>query len=478
MEENTITSNVIWRFADRWTTQLISLLISVIISRILSPDDFGLVALTNIFMTIVGVFTDSGLSDSLIQKKDADELDFSTAFFTNIALCFFIYGLAFVCAPLVSSFYGMPELTGLIRVLSIRIIISGFKNIHHAYVAKNMLFKKYFFASIIGTIISGVVGIIMAYKGFGAWSLVASTLVDVGIDTILCWLAVKWVPVIQFSFQRLKGLMNFGIKILFIRVINNIYNKLSQLVTGKFYTKADLAYFDKGDNLSSKLTDNIDNTIESVLFPAVSNIQNDLSRVKEVSKKTLQINTYIIYPLLVGLFVVSNDAVKLIFTEKWIKCVPFIQVFCVIKLTLPLITINKNITKSLGGSSILLKQELAIKIISIIVILLTATIGPMKIAYGLLFNNVISVIISSSTSRSNAGYSILNQLLDIAPNLIISLIMGAIVYMTNFTNVPLIFNLMIKILIGGFVYISLSYISKNSSYRFIVDLIIKKFKRD
>lgn len=469
-----ITSNMLWRFADKWGSQIISLIITTIIARILDPEAYGVVAIINAFINIFSVFSDCGLSDSLIQKKDADDLDYSTAFIANTFLCFTIYGVIFVVSPFISKFYEIDSLTILIRVSAISILISAYKNIQHAYVAKKLMFKKYFFASIIGTIGSGILGIIMAINGYGVWALIISNLFDMAVDTLCCMVMVSWRFKIGFSFERLKGLLNFGSKILLVNFIERIYNKLYQLVIGKFYTSEDLAFFDKGDNLSGKLISNVDYSISSVLFPVMSNKQNEKEDVKKIAKETLKVNFYIVTPLLVGMAVVAEPLIKLVFTEKWLPAVPYVRIYCVIRLFMPINTININIIRSLGRSDIYLKQQSIKRILNIIILILTAKFGVMVIAYGLLVNAVKDVIIQAYPCKKLVNYSLTEQFKDILPTIIIDVIMGVSVYALSIINVNELMLLGIQVLAGVVIYVVLSIATKNESFNYVLNAIRNK----
>ena len=469
-----ISSNMLWRFADKWGSQIISLIITTIIARILEPEAYGTVAIINAFINIFSVFSDCGLSDSLIQKKDADDLDYSTAFIANTFLCITIYLVIFACSPLIAKFYNIDSLTILIRVSAISILISAYKNIQHAYVAKKLMFKKYFFASIIGTVGSGILGILMAINGYGVWALIISNLFDMAVDTLCCMVMVSWRFKIGFSFERLKRLFNFGSKILLVNFIERIYNKLYQLVIGKFYTSEDLAFFDKGDNLSGKLISNVDYSISSVLFPVMSDKQNEKDNVKKIAKETLKINFYIVTPLLIGLAIVAEPLIKVVFTDKWLPAVPFVRIFCIIRLFVPINTININIIRSLGRSDIYLKQQSMKRILNILILILTAKYGVMVIAYGLIVNAIKDVIIQAYPCKKLIEYSLIEQFKDVLSTVIIGLVMGTTVYFVGMINLGTLEVLIIQIVVGIAIYVGTSIITKNNNFYSILNAIRNK----
>lgn len=472
LNKSEVASNMAWRFADKWGTQLITLVISTVIARILDPSDFGVIAIVNTFINIFAVFTDCGLSDSLIQKKDADDLDYSTAFFANIALCLVVYLALFICAPFIANFYAMDNLTTYIRFASLTIIISAYKNIQHAYVAKHFLFKKYFFASIIGTIGAGIIGIIMAIKGYSVWALIVSNLFDTLVDTLFCAFTIDWKPKLMFSFERLKTLFGFGSKMLLVNLFERIYNKMYQIIVGKVYSTEELAYFDKADNVSNKLTNNIDYTIDSVLFPTMSSVQNDKEELKKLTKRVLKLNTYVIYPLLFGLLAVSEPFIETIFTAKWLPAVSYLEIFCLIRLTLPINTINNGVIKAVGKSGQHLKQQTIIKIISIVILVVTVNMGTLQMTIGLLISSIIGNIIVMYPNKQIIDYGIKEQLLDILPSLLLSIIMCLTVKGIGFVikTSPLIL-LIIEVLIGMTTYVLLSIVSKNESFKYLLEFI-------
>ena len=285
MNNGTILSGFIWRFLERCGAQLVGFAVSVVLARILAPEAYGTVALITVITVILQVFVDSGLGNSLIQKKDADDLDFSSVFFANIAVCAALYIALFFLAPLIAGFYDNPELTPYIRVLGITVLVSGVKNVQQAYVSRNMLFKKFFFSTLGGTVAAGAAGIIMALCGFGIWALVAQQVINLSIDTIILWLTVKWRPKRMFSLERLKGLFSYGWKLLVSGLLDTGYAQLCALIIGKKYSPADLAYYNQGQRFPNIIVTNINASIDSVLLPAMSNVNEDKEHVKKYDAK-------------------------------------------------------------------------------------------------------------------------------------------------------------------------------------------------
>ena len=289
-----ILSNLIWRFLERCGAQGVTLIVSLILARLLDPEVYGTVALVTVFITIVQVFVDSGLGTALIQKKNADDLDFSSVFFFNLALCIAMYFALFFAAPFISVFYKMPDLTAIIRVLGLVIVFSGVKNVQQAYVSRNLLFKKFFFSTLTGTVAAAVIGIYMAYSGYGVWAIVFQMLVNTAVDTIILWIIVKWRPKMMFSLQRLKGLYSYGWKLLVSALIDTGFNKLQQMIIGKVYTKSSLAFYNQGEQYPLAIVSNINASIDSVLLPVMSKAQDDPNAVKNMTRRAIKTSTYII----------------------------------------------------------------------------------------------------------------------------------------------------------------------------------------
>ena len=349
-DKKNISSNIMWRFMEKFSAKFVTFFVSIILARLLEPSAYGTVALITVFTTILEVFVDSGLGNALIQKKDADDLDFSSVFFFNIAMCTVLYLLMFFAAPLIAEFYDIPELVPIVRVQSITILISGVKNIQYAYVSREMIFRKFFFATLFGTIVSAIVGLAMAAAGFGVWALVAQPLVNYTIDTIVLWITVQWRPKLIFSWTRLKGLLSYGWKLLIAKLVNTTYMKMRDLLIGKIYSTSDLAFFNKGDTFPAVIVPNITASVDAVMFPAMAKEQDNKTRVRELVKKSIHTSSYLVIPMMTGLIACANPLIRVLLTEKWLPCVPFLYMFCVVYAFWPFSIANLNAIKALGYS--------------------------------------------------------------------------------------------------------------------------------
>lgn len=477
MNRTTIFSNLIWRFLERCGAQLVTFVVSIVLARLLDPNVYGIIALVTIFTSILQVFVDSGLGNALIQKKDADDLDFSTVFYFNILVCVILYLIMFIAAPFIATFYKMPELISVIRVLSLVLVISGVKNVQQAYVSKNMLFKRFFFSTLGGTIGAAIIGIWIAYKGYGVWALVAQNIFNLSIDTIILWITVKWRPKLVFSFKRLKTLYSFGWKLLGTSLINNVYNNIRQLVIGKMYSSSDLAYYNRGKQFPQLIDANVNTSIDSVLLPALSKEQDDKKRIKVMTRRAIKTSTYILFPLLTGLAVCAKPFVELILTEKWLESVPFLQIFCIAYMFEPIQTANLNAIKAIGRSDIFFIQNLIKRSMGIILLIITMQISVKAIALSFLVSGVIGLIVDTYPNQKMLQYNLVEQLKDIFPHILLSTGMGIPVYLLG--NLPFtpIIVLIIQVIIGISLYLCMSILFKVEMFSYLVDTVKSVIKK-
>ena len=473
-----ITGNLIWRLMERVGAQGVTFVVSIVLARLLDPAVYGVIALVTVFTSILNVFVDSGLGNALIQKKGADDIDFSTVFYFNLCFCIVLYVALFLAAPLISAYYNTPELSPVLRVLGLTVVISGVKNVQQAYVARNLLFKRFFWATLTGTIGAAVVGIWMAIHGYGVWALVAQGLFNLTVDTLILWITVKWRPKLVFSFSRLKGLFSFGWKLLVARLIDTVYLDLRALIIGKKYSTEDLAFYNKGHQFPKLIVTNIDISIESVLFPVMSAKQDDLDQIKSMLRKVIQVNSFILCPLMAGLAVCGEPLIRLLLTEKWVPCVPFLRIFCLVYLFTVFNTANMNTYRSLGRSDIYLKVEVLRKIVGFIVIFLTMNFGVYALAAGEIAVTLISLIINTHPNKDILNYGLFGQCFDMLPNFILTIISATLAYSIIFLRVNDFLTLLIQICIFILCYTLLSFYIKPPAYCLLKKVIHDSLKRN
>ena len=472
-----VASNLAWRFAERTGANAVALVVSIILARLLDPSDYGIIPLVTVFTSIMQVFVDSGLGSSLVQKKDADDLDFSSVFFFNLVMCSVLYAGMFFAAPWIAQFYEMPDLTPIVRVVSLTIIISGLKNVQQAYVSKHFMFKRFFFATLGGTIGAAIIGIYMAYRGYGVWALVAQNMFNLIVDTTILWITVKWRPKWMFSWQRLKGLLSYGWKILASKLIQTAYTDVRKLIIGKWYTTADLAFYSKGDYFPYNVVKNVNSSIDSVLMPTLSSAQDDKIRLKEMMRRAIKTSSYVMAPLMFGLAAVAEPMVRLLLTEKWMPCVFYLRIFCFVYLSQPIQTTNLSAIKAIGRSDVFLKQETAKRIIGLIALFSTVFISVQAMAMSLLITTLLTTFINAFPNRKFLNYPLREQLLDILPYIGMGVAMFAAVFPIYLIGLPDWTTLLIQVPLGVAVYVGLSLLFKIDSFHYVLNLIKSFLKR-
>lgn len=464
-------SGLMWRFLERFGAQGVTFVVSIILARLLDPEVYGIVAIVTVFTAILNVFIDGGLGNALIQKKDADDLDFSSVFFFNMFMCVALYLLLFVTAPLIAKFYKMPQLTAVIRVMSLTIIISGVKNVQQAYVSKHLLFKRFFFATLGGTIGAAVLGIWMAYRGYGVWALVAQGLFNATVDTLILWITVKWRPKLMFSMERFRNLFSFGWKLLVSQLINTVYNNLRQLIIGKLYNADNLAFFNRGYMLPNAIVGNVDSAVDSVLFPVMSGAQDSVDSVRAMTRRSVQISSYIMWPIMLGLAAVSKPLVTILLTEKWLPCVPYVIIFCISYAFMPIDTANLNAIKALGRSDVFLRLTVIKKIIGFIILVATMWFGPLIMAASNLFFSIVNQMINAWPNRKLLNYSYGQQIADMLPSVLLSGVMFGAVWCVQYLHFGNFITLFIQVIVGVSVYLLGSIIMKLESFEYVLGVL-------
>ena len=452
IQSKTVISSMLWNILERFSTQIVSFVISIILARILSPDEYGIIAIIIIFINFANVIIEGGLNTALIQKKNADQTDFSTIFWFCLLLSAVMYLVLYITAPLIASFYDKEVLVLVLRVLSLVLFANSINSIQRAYVSRHMLFKKLFWINAVAVLLSGTIGIVMAYKGYGVWALVGQSLTLPLASCVLMWMAVKWRPSFEFSMQRFKALFDYGWKIFLTNFIVAVYGDIRGLLIGKFYQPSALAFFDRGKSLPTLLMNNITSSINTVLLPAFADEQDDKVRVKQMMRRSVQVSYFFVLPLLVGLLCAAKNLILVLLTEKWLPAVPFVQIFCIVFILMPIQNVNMTAIKSLGYSSITLKIEIYKKIIEAFILIVSFMINVYAVAWGIVLYNFICVFINLSPSKKLIDYGWREQVKDVLPTLAASLIMGGAVYASSFIPLNSIIVLMIQIIVGIVLY--------------------------
>ena len=467
-----VLTGVFWKFSERIVAKVVELVISLILARVLAPNDYGLVAMVLVFISLADVFVTSGFSTSLIQKKDANEVDYSTMFFCSFFCSCIIYFIIYMLAPTIAKFYNEDDLCLIIRVFAFRIPISAYNSIQHAYVSRNMLFKLFFWSTLSGTIISGIMGVAMAYMGFGVWSLIAQYFVNTIVDTIVLACTLKWHVKFIFSLKSAKSLMKYGWKILLADLSGTFFGQLRNLIIGKVYTKTDLAFYNKGQQFPELIYTNLSSSIMSVLFPAMSNFSNDIDKVRYITQKSMQALVYTVVPIMLGMAAVAKPLIRIILTNKWLGAVPYLQILCIDYSIATMGVAQFQALKAIGSSDVVLKLEIIKKPVFVLLLIIGVKIDVLAVAITMTIYELYGVIVNCMQAQKYIGYKIKNQFLDNIWYIVIALVMTVVVYVIEIGQNDIV-NLIVKILTGILTYLGLSKLFHIDMLQKIIHMIRK-----
>lgn len=474
IQKGKIISSFIWKLLERFSSQAISLFVTIILARLLLPEEFGIVAIIVVFIELANVIIDGGLNTALIQKKDADNLDFSTILYVSLGLACLLYLFLFCSAPSIAHFYNNDILVPVLRILSINLFFNSFNAIQCAYIAKNMLFNKLFYCNLVAIIVSGTTGIAMAYYGLGVWALVWQQLFNQAALAIIMWFVIKWRPSYAFSYLRFKGLFDYGWKIFTANMIISIYENARSLIIGKLYQPATLAYFDRGKQFPNLVITNISISLQTILLPAFADIQDDRERVKQMMKRSIELVNAIILPILVGLAVCAKPLVCLLLTEKWLPLVPFMQIFCIAFMMIPIQSSNMSAIKALGYSGITLKIELIKKVIETIILVVSFFINVYAVAWGIVLYNFVCIVINLYPCKKLLNYGVGEQVKDVLPYIMQSAVMGALIYAFSLIDMHPGLLISIQVILGCISYLAMNAVFTTNSYNYAKNIISEK----
>lgn len=476
-KEGRVFTNFLWKFGERLSAQLVTLVVSIVLARILEPDAYGVISILMVFISIANVLVVNGFSSALIQKKDADEVDFSSVFYFSVIFSVVLYIGLFIFAPYIAEWYNMPVLCPTLRVLGLRIIVGAVNSVQQAYVSRKMIFRKFFWATLGGTIFSAFVGLIMAYEGFGVWALVGQYLSNTTVNTVVLWYTVKWRPTLVFSCKRLKGLLSYGWKLLASALIGSIYDNLRTLIIGKRYSNEDLAFYSKGKQFPELIMNNVNLSISSVLFPALSKLQDDRTKVAVASRLCVQVSTSVIAPLMLGMAAVAEPLIRLLLTDKWIPAVPYLQICCIYYLMSSIYIAHLQSYKAIGKSGLSLMMESIDAVVGIVLVLIVYKQGVMAVAMTVLLSRGFAFVTCIIYSSRLFNLSIRKLIGDALAPIGIALVMFCIVRLIGRINVHYIALLVIQILAGISIYVALAFGVGLPATKYVKNLLQKKKQR-
>lgn len=469
-------SGVFWQFLQKIIGQLFGFIVTVILARLLSPDDYGVVALACMFNILVGIFVSGSMDAALIQKKDADELDYNTIFYSSLFMSFVIYCFVYVGSPYFAAFYHNEQISPIMRVLALTMPIGALSMVQNAIISRRMEFKKFFGASLIGQIVAALIGIVMAYKGFGPWALVAQQMLSGVVNTLVMFCIVRWHPKLMFSWNRFRVLFSFAWKKTAAGFIGTLCGQIKGYLIGYRYTASDLAYYNRGEGLPDMFNNNITGTINAVLFPALSKLQDDTEAVKHGIRRAMMISSYILSPVFFLLAAVSDKMVPLLYSDKWNPAIPFMRLACLTCVVSVLNGANVQALFAIGKSGEVLKLEIYKKPVMLALIFGGIYFGPIGISA---FNFVYSIYGFYLNTRPNSkllSYSLSEQINDVKVGVLFSIIIAFIVYILGLFIINSFWALCVQIPLGIFLYISFSELVKPEAYVFSKKALIDLFK--
>lgn len=473
--KNKTVNGTVWSSLERFSVQGIQFVITILMARILTPEVYGLIGMLSIFIAVSQTLIDSGFSQALIRKQDRSEIDNSTVFYFNIGVGIILYFILFFAAPLIASFYSEPQLIPITRVVGLSLVFNSLTVVQRALLTINLDFKTQAKASFVGAIISGALGITMAFTGFGVWAIVWQQITNLAVVTTLLWMLSHWKPIWAYSWKSFIELFGFGSKLLASGLLDTIYRNLYLIVIGKFFRASDLGYYTRAHQFTDFASSNLTGILQRVTYPVLCTIQNDDARLREVYRRLLKTSAFIIFPLMMGLAAVARPMVISFLTEKWLFSAVLIQVLCFSQMWYPIHAINLNLLQVKGRSDLFLKLEIIKKIVLVIILCLTLPLGLIPMCIGMIFTSIIALIINTHYTGKLIHLGFLKQIRDLLPTLILSLFTGIIVYLTV-TYVPMKswVALSIGVVEGIFLYTLIAKLFRFSEFSELLSIIKRK----
>lgn len=478
MEKRTIISSLAFKFVERLLVKVLGLVISIILARLIAPDDFGQLAILTVFINLSQTIIQGGLNTALVQSKSVDERDYSTVFYISAFVSVLLIIALFIGAPYISAYYDTETLVNPLRFYAFTLLFGAFNSVQLAKLQREMKFKATMYASLIATVLSGVIGVAMAYWGFGIWALVVYNTSCVVISCITMLFSAKWLPKLMFSWKRAKQLFSFGWKMLVSAMLCSVYVDVRTLLVGKYFSTEDLAYYNRGQQFPSTISNTLDTAIQSVMFPAFASCQDDIERVKMMLKRSLSLGTFLIVPVMVGLAVTSEAVVKLLLTDKWLPCVLYMQILCLADASIPLTSSNLVAIKAIGRSDVYMKLEIVRRLAMLAVLMISVlcfhTVEAIVVGY--LVSSWLDYVIILIPTKRLLKYGIGEQLKDIWKTLFASACVAVAAYSVSFLGLQILAELIMQVFVGVATYIVLCMILKIESFSYLKDFVLGKAK--
>lgn len=476
--KSSAVNGAIWTGIEKFSRHAVQFVIGIILARLLSPNDFGVIGMLAIFIAIAQTFTDSGLSSALIQKKDRTEVDCSTMFFFSIGVGVLFYLLLYATAPLIADFYNMSILTDVTRVVALSIILSGLTAVQNARLTIELRFRTLSLIAIISMVVTGATGLILAYSGWGVWALVFQALAGQVVTSICTWYCSRWLPKLEFSMDSFKQLWGFGSKLLVSGLINTIYDNFYTLVIGKKFTSAEVGFYNRGNHFALLPTKTVQDMAIKVNFPILAKMQDDDERLLGAYKKLLTVPLYILYPVLVCMAVTAEPLVIVLIGEKWLPCVPIMQVLCIGYMFSPLTHINLNLLYVKGRTDLVLKLEFIKKPIAFLILFASIPFGIIVMVIGKAIYEFIAFSFNCYYTGKILNYGEWKQLKLLLPTFINCAVMAAVIYLSMLPFTLPIVKLCVGVSVGFISYWLFSIVTKDAAYRELREIVRRKLLRE
>lgn len=469
-KKNGVAGAMLWKLLERFGVQGIQFVLQIVLARMLDPDHYGTLALMVIFTALANVFIQRGFNTALIQNKEVTEDDYSSVFWVTMAVAVTLYGVLFACAPIIAAFYKMPEFAAPFRVLCLVLLPGALNSIQLAKISREMDFKQVFRSNIAAIVIAGAVGIVLAFLNAGIWALVFQSLTNMVVACVVMWFTVDWRPRFIFDLHRVKVLFSYGWKLLVSGLLDTLSQDLQSLVIGVKYNADTLGFYNRGQQFPQFLISAINSAVQSVLLPAMSAKQDDKAQVKLMMRNSVMLSSYIIFPMMAGLAAVAAPLVTLLLTDKWLPCVPYLQINCITFAFYPVHTSNLQAINAMGRSDIFLKLEMIKKTFGLgtVIIAVFCFDSPLAIAMTGVVSTVVCSLINAWPNKKLIDYSYAEQMKDILPSLAASVIMFVAVQALQGLQLGIIALLVVQVLAGVSLYLLLSVVLRLEPFRMVM----------
>lgn len=475
--KNKTVKGTVWSSLDAFLGQGITFLVGLVLARLLSPEEYGLIAIITIFISVFNSIVDSGFSNALIRKQDATEADYNTVFYTNLAISAVLSTALFFGAPRIADFFSRPQLTPLTKAMSSVVIINAFAIVQNIRLTKNIDFKTKTKVSLIASLTSGVIGIAMAFGGFGVWSLVAQQISKQLLNSVFLWFFIRWMPKLLFSRKSFKEMFDFGWKLLVSGLINTIWTEIYQVIIGKFYQPQTLGQYTRAQQFSSIFSSNLTSIIQRVSYPVLSQLQDDKERLKSGYKRIIKITMLVSFVLMLGLAAIAKPMILVLIGDKWLPAVPFLQILCFNMMLYPLHSINLNMLQVQGRSDLFLKLEIVKKIVGVIPLCLGIFVNIYYMLIGSVFVGFFSYFLNARYSGPFLNYSIKEQVKDIMPGFSIALLVALPVYAISYLPLNPFILLPMQLLVGLLIVLILCEKAGLEEYKEIKSIVLGLLKK-